>query len=57
MKWAAWYVKVDGILLKQQGVRAGNTDIPLRDYWDAGIRPEHVIEQAIQDNYLKPKED
>ena len=55
MKWATFYSKVDLIMLKKWGVRAGDTKIPLRDYWDAGLRPEQVCAQAVDDNYFIPE--
>ena len=56
MKWATWFDRVDLILMKTWGVRAGSTEIPFRDYFNAGILPEQVPEQAMNDNYFIPKE-
>ena len=56
MKWETWHNQVDLILLKKWGVRVGNTDIPFHDYFDAGLQPQQVCEQAVNDNYFIPKE-
>ena len=56
MKWARWFSQVDLILLKTWGVRAADTEIPFRDYHDAGLQPQQVCEQAVEDNYFIPKE-
>lgn len=50
--YAEWYVEVDKIMLREKGLHTGEVDIPFFDYWDAGVEPDDVLDQAKRDGYL-----